>query len=117
MNVTLAQLVTAIPAIDKLAGTDLPVKTSYRIGRLIKSINSELAVYNTERTRLIKKYGTQQDNGDWSVGENNAEFMSEMTTLTEIEVELKHDPISIETLGDIELSPMDMVNLEPFISD
>lgn len=110
--------------LNKLSGMDLPVKTAYAIGRLVKSAQKAAEDRNKELGRLLEKYGERvkdpggNDTGRWTVKpENNGVANTEMETFMAQEREIWFKPIPMKTLEDlgVKLSADDMVMLESFI--
>ena len=57
MQVTLGDIQNAKDILTRLANTDLPIKTSYLLSKLIKELNNEYNSIEEFRTQLIRKYG------------------------------------------------------------
>lgn len=112
MNTTINQLLTARDTLSRLAERTLPVKQSYRLAKLIKAVNDEMSVYDSERIKLCEKYGTlNQEQKQYDINDKES-FVRESTELLNQEVELDVKPIDITEL---ELSAQDILNIEPFV--
>src|SRR5262249_22232382 len=98
MKFTLGQLVASKPALEKLLNNDLPVAVSFRLSKLIKSLNSELQHHEEERIKLVKKYGTTNETGVAVLPDRFQEFVKDMDSLNGLEVNLDIKPVSIEDL-------------------
>jgi hypothetical protein len=117
MTINIAQLKNAEPSLDKLIKTELPIQVSFRLSKLIKIIGSELAHFETTRQKLFEKYGEQQDNGVVIKAEFMAEFMEQINALLNETIELPDIKVSITEISDIKFSAMDLVALEPWITE
>lgn len=118
MKLTLKELLQNVESLGKLLNKELPVKTAYRLGRLSKVLQSELEQFNLTRNNLIKKYGKEKD-GQYQIDPDDKvvmeKFNEEIEQLLEIEINIDaYDPISVDELGEIKLSPIDMGNLSIF---
>lgn len=114
MKVTIKQILNARETLSQLANKALPVKQSYRLAKLVKTINDELNVYDGERIKLCEKYGTLNKEKriyEFEDGEYKS-FETDINVLQSQEVELDVKPIDI---SDLELSASDIINIEPFI--
>lgn len=110
--------------LNKLSGMDLPVKTAYAIGRLVKSASKAMDDLNKERTRLFEAYGEPvndpegNDTGRKQIKKEHEDvFKQEIEAFTSQEREIWFNPIPMKTLEDlgVKLSADDMVMLEVFI--
>lgn len=115
MKLTLKDLLQNVESLGKLLKKELPVKTAYRLGRLSKVLQSELDQFNLTRNNLIKKYGKEKE-GQYQIDPEDKEalekFNKEIEELLTVEISIDaYDPISVDDLGDIKLSAIDMSNL------
>lgn len=118
MKLTLKELLQNVESLGKLLNKELPVKTAYRLGKLSKALQSELNQFNLTRNNLIKKYGKEKD-GQYQIDPEDKDamekFNKEIDELLALEISVDaYDPISIDDLGDIKLSSIDMSNLSIF---
>jgi hypothetical protein len=112
-------------ALAKLLAQDLPVKTSYKLKKLVDVCEPELKRYNEHRSSIINKYceknedGTPKLNekGEFSVnGENVGPAQQELIELSLIEFDCAYK-VSIDELGSANLSAVDLTALSCIISD
>jgi len=98
---------------------DLPIKTSYWIGKNTKKISREIELIEEKRRDLVKKYGTENEKKETSVPqEKMEEFTKEFYDLldTEIEVDLRLFNID-EFTGKSGLTGQDMLQLDFLFQD
>lgn len=105
----------------KLVKLELPIKTSYKLSKILKKVGQELADLEEERVKLVKKYGDQDDESQ-SIqvkdSEKYEEFAREFGELLQEEITLDFDPISIDALGDeATFSPAELAALEMLFKD
>src|SRR6266849_2778635 len=114
MTVTLKQIINAKDALYRLANLKLPIKKAYTITKLINKLEVELNNFNKLHIQLIEKYGDKDHfNGVTTVkDENKEDFTKEYEELGNVEVTI--DLNKIELSEDLEISPLDLLLLEPF---
>lgn len=113
MNTKMINIASAFPALQKLASVELPLKLLYSVSRLLDKIEPEMTFYNSERDKLIIKYGEREDDGAFKIKqENMAEFEREMNDLFMIDVALDVQPIVLPMLDGVKMSYNEMKALE-----
>lgn len=120
MKVKLASIINSVEGLNNILKKELPVKAAYWLTKLSHKLESEIKQFTETRNRLIKKYGEQKDN-DWLVNPEDKEkyekFKNEMEELLNTEVDIDINPIAIKQLGDVKISAIDMMAIEPFLTD
>ena len=100
MKTKISTLIDAVPALRKLNSLDLPLKTSFKVYKLVAAVDSELSFF-TERREAIQK---KADNRD-----------AEIQELVNQEVEMDVERVVIIMTDDLRLSAADLAALMPFI--
>lgn len=114
MKLKLGELVQAKDGLVQLSQKELPIKSAYKISRILKAASSELENYEEQRTKLIKKLG-KEEGGNISVPpEKKEEFIKELEGLLEVEVDINAEKIDVKEFGNISISPGVLVKLDPF---
>ncbi len=119
MKITLGEILNGKNSLEKLISKEIKIKTAFKLSKLAKMVTEEMQLYEEQRIGLVKKYGDEPDEkGATAVKpENNQKFIEELTELTGVEVELDFEPISVDELGDIEISAGDLSLIEKFLSE
>lgn len=126
MKITLEKLINSASSnetekspLNKLLDTKLPVKTSYRISRVISKIEPEIKLFNQTRLELIKKHGKEdKETGQYNIPKKSIEkFTKEINELLTQEIEIDFDCVKIEELGDITIEPSILVSLDWLITE
>ena len=118
MTITIAQLKNAEPVLSKLMNQPLQVKTSFRFTKIIESVSKDLENFEKHRMQLFNKYGEQQPDNSSTISAGNIElFNQEMTSLLQETVEIPEIKFSLEDLGDIQISPADLMFFTPWLTD
>ena len=119
MKVKLGYLRGAEESVRKLMTTDLPIKLSYLLSKMVKVISDELINIEEVRHKLVKKYGEEGENENFEVKpENVLSFTKEFDEFLGTDVELFVTPIKLNDIpSDVRLSAVDMNMLTGFIVD
>lgn len=117
MKVKLKELRSSQVSLAKLFSCDLPLKVSYKLKKLAKEVDKEIEEIEKAREDLIVKYGKKDSNGDIHVKEENIEvFNKEFSELLNEFIELNAMKVDIPITLDINLSTVDLINLESFVN-
>ncbi len=111
MKVKLQEIVNSVGSINNLLAYKFPPKTSYRLMRLAKHIDPIMKTYNEERNRIIEELGEiDEATGNAIVrGKEKMEvFNKRIDEILQVEEYVEFDPISVEDLGGVNVSPNDM---------
>ena len=116
MNVTLGEIVNAVPALNKAAGQDMPIKASYRLAKLLKELSPEAELYDKQRLKLCQKYGAlDEDKQAYNIPtENMSDFEAEMNELLSQEVEISAQPVTVP--DELRLPAAEVLAAEKFIT-
>lgn len=115
MELTLLELLNAKPMIESLSGRQLPARTSFRLARLIRTLNPELQAYTEARQKLLEKYGepSEEDRNRYVIEEEQRPaFNGELDELLSTKVELAIEPMSIDALGDAQVTAFELLTVE-----
>jgi hypothetical protein len=125
MNTKIHQLTDFPSLFEKLKSQKLTFKTSYRLTLLAKEIEKHVTFYQESFRNLIMEYSKKDENGnpiptDDGQGvklseETMAEAYQRLSELQDLDAELPDYKFSPDDFGDIELTPLEMNVLLPFI--
>jgi len=98
---------------------DLPIKTSYWIGKNTKKVSKEIELIEQKRQELVKKYGVANEKNETSVPQENMEkFSKEFYDLLDTEIEIDLRLFNIEEFtGKSGLTGQDMLQLDFLFQD
>lgn len=122
MNITMKELLNAKPSLEKILNKDLPMKISYKLSKLARKLDTELKFFDESRKKLFKKYSDdqKQENGQVEILDEYKEtFEKEINDLLDLEIDLNQiQTVKLEDFPDnLELTPIDLMNLECFIEE
>ena len=112
---------------EKVKSQKLPFKTSYRLTLLVTEIEKHLNFYNEQFRALLMEYSKKDENGSPVPTEDGQgvllaeETMNEayekLAELRALDVELPDTKFSPDDFDKIELSPLEMSVILPFIGE
>ena len=123
IKVTLNDIITNNNLFREIHSKPMPARTAFKVARLIRELDKENEMFDKQRIDIVTRYAKRDENGDM-VEENNQvlidddkmqQFQDEFNALLDTEVEVNAEKLDIEDLGDIELTPKQIMNLEKFI--
>jgi hypothetical protein len=105
----------------ELSATKIPAKTSYRIGKLLRKVNIELADIYKTRNELLMRLGELADPATQRYNikpENIEEWTKEITALLSETVTLTGvEKVSLNEIEHIEVKPSALMALELIIEE
>lgn len=99
MNVTIKQILSAVPAMNKLVAEDLPLRTAHRLALLTGKLNPHLDFFHKKQAAL----------------EADGQAEEKFQALLDYQVELDAERIDISLAENIHLSAVDVNDLMPFV--
>jgi len=88
----LIKLVNSIENLNKLSEMLLPAKESFKIVKLIMEIEPQVQNYQTQKNKLLGKYGDSEDKKTYIIREKEQEdFVKEVGDLGSLEIDLKFE--------------------------
>lgn len=120
MEISNQQLIASVEALNQLLQLSLPAKAAFRVARLVKQINEPLQTYNEVLKQLQEQYVSKDEDGNAVTlphpnnpevrqlvfeGEAQEAYHKAAKELQETTVDLSITPLNIEDLGDIEVKP------------
>lgn len=113
MEITLKEIINAVPALNKLADSDLPLPLAYKLSKQIKALQTEIDFFNAEREKVMKKYGGESRRD--RIVFKDPGGVDEFEKVLELTVNPDTERLRIPMLDDIHLSAHDVAFLEPFV--
>lgn len=111
------KIVEATPALREIANHRLPMKTLYKVTRIIREIQPQLDFYDTQYQKLISEHCTEDEGGFLLPAGSKADFENALNELFDLDVEVNIEPVSIpeNEAENLKLSYNDLCALEGFI--
>ena len=127
MTLKMSQITDFASFFTKVKSQKLPFKTSYRITLLAQEIEKHVSYYQEQLRSLLQEYGKKDENGNLRPTEDGngvlleeatmSEVYAKLNELHELDVELPDTKFSPEDFGTIELTPIEMNIILPFIEE
>ena len=89
MELLNGEIFAAVPALQELSQTDLPVKTSFGVAKLIVAFNPIYEAIEKTRSGIVTKYGKPDENnrGQISIQRDTDEFQKYLEDFAKIAIE------------------------------
>ena len=125
MQLKMYQIIDFPSFFEKVKSQKLPFKTSYRLTILAQEIEKHINFYQDKFRELIIQYSAKDENGNpkptddgqgvMLAEETMQEAYTQLAELRGLDVELPDTKFSIDDFADVELTPMEMNLILPFI--
>lgn len=112
---------------EKVKSQKLPFKTSYRLTILAQEIEKHINFYQEKFRELILTYSEKDEAGNPVTTDDGQgiklaeatrqEAYTQLAELRDLDVELPDTKFSIDDFADVELSPIEMNIILPFIAE
>ena len=123
---TLENIAYIAPIIKKYSQSTLPIKTTYKLLKLSKFVQSEMDNYQKILDTIIEKYADKDENGDvirlengnFQIAEEAVDKANkELQDLVSVEIEIPDIKFDLNELESIELTPVELDVLMNFINE
>lgn len=119
MKVTLklGAVVASADTLRVVAATKMPVKTSYRLNKMLRLVSKEVKIYEEEKGKVFEELGESAGEGLLQIKEENKEEAKKaLDELLDQDVELDIPDVTIDDLGNLQVSPLELQALEPLLN-
>lgn len=125
MTLKMHQIIDFPSFFSKIKNQKLPFKTSYHLSLLATEIEKHSSFYQEKFREIILEYGKRDESGNFIPTEDGQgillaeETMSEayekLAELRALEVQISDTKFSLEDFNGVELTPLEMNAIIPFI--
>lgn len=119
MKIETGKIINAYDILSKIANKEMPFKSAVIIAKNIKEMESIYTLFMKKRTEYIKLYAKKDEDGnpiyneeDGIMIENIQELNGKLNEMAQTEVEVELNMINQDALENIELSPIDYLNID-----
>lgn len=125
-NIEISNLLNFAQFYDLVKNEKLSLKTSYKLHRLAKEAEKHIAFYQEQMNNIIQEYCKKNENGEFQPSENGGyaiiegkeeECSIKITELQNLEIEILDQQFSIDEFGSVQITPQELVLIEPFLID
>lgn len=111
----IGNIVSAMPALRKVAAADMRPRTLYKVSKLMDSLDHVLTFYNERQAYLVKSMGHETGTG-WRVDDDKIdEYRKKMQEVIDVEIADKIEPVKIPVDENVKLSYQDLCLLRGLI--
>lgn len=124
MKIKNKTILNSVDSLKELLNYDIPVKTSFKLIKNTKKIDSVLDLYNEANNKLIEKYGDRKESGELDVSPEGSikisqdkinDYMKEKSDLLEIENDIDIEVIKSDELLLDKIKPSILLALDYMI--
>lgn len=113
MKLQLGEIRNMKEPMAQLLDKDLPIKVAWKLTKLVKFFDKELAEIEEFRIGLVRKLGEADKDGALQVPDDKmGEFINSFNELLMTETEIDFDPVDITSLGELQVSTKDLLALD-----
>jgi len=113
MKLKLGKILEMKEPLARLTNEQLPLKIAFRLNKLIKALDENLNIIESERVKLVQKLGEQNTEGNVQVPKDKIpQFQEEYVELLNEEVEIEFTPFDLEKFENVKITTQDMLKLE-----
>ncbi len=104
----------------------MSIKLAYRLSKIAQAVEQEQKFYQDKVRALLDAYAEKDENGTPITNESGGiklkpeyrtECLAQFSELESLDVDIKFDPIHIEELESLELTPEQIQSVMPFLAD
>lgn len=127
MKIKMNQVVEFQKFYENIKNMKFPLKTAYKLNRLITQINNEISFYQQKFSEIINEFGKRDENGEFVYSQDGSsieiiegrqsECQEKVNELQNLEAEIQDIFFTIDELDGLNLTLYEMNCLLPFIKD
>lgn len=114
-----ADIIEAVPALNKIMESPMSPRLAFRVGRLMKELNAILESYEVARRGLIRQFQEQGLVENGKIVESHAQgFLALMQPVLSEDVQVDVPVVTLDDLGEgLCMTPAEMLHLSWLIRD
>ena len=126
IKIKLNDVVNATDAFNNIMQQSIKGSSAFKVARLARELDKEMETFNSERQKIIQKYGKKDENGQLILNDNNQvsfdpedidTINNELNSLLETELEINADKIPATALEEFKITPKEMIGIEKFFEE
>jgi hypothetical protein len=127
MNLPIYQILAFPQFFEKVKEQKVSFKTSYKLTILAKEVETHYNFYTEQFSKIVMEYSQKDENGNPIPTEDGqgvklmegttTECYAKFNELRELNIELSNITFSIDEFANLELSPMEVNAIIPFIKE
>lgn len=126
IEITIGELINSQSTFRELATMPIRLKTSFAIARIIREVEAEMNIFEQSRQVLLDKYSVKDENGQPKTTDDGNimiqtdlidNYNKDVQELLAEKITLNANPIRLEELENLELTPSQVYMIEGFIEE
>ena len=126
IKLTLGQIASMNEIMGKIMEKPFPANMTFKIARLARELAKEIQTFEEARVKIAEKYGKKNENGELDVStdgkvsippEKISACNQDFKELIATEVEINASKIPLAAFENVELTPREMMLIEPIIDE
>jgi hypothetical protein len=124
IKIVMNDLLNAVPVLKELSGRNFVGAVTFKIARLIRELDKEIALFDEARENIVEKYAVRKEDGSIDINEmgiikiidgQTEACNQELGSLLNAEIEVNADKIPADAFDNIEFSPSQALVIEALI--
>lgn len=108
----------------RILSSNFTGRQAFILSRALKEIDKEIVDFNKAKDFILLKYAEKDENNNTVTNDKNTvkiaedkynDVNNELQELLYTEIEINMEPIPLEWLDNLQFTPKEMIDLEPFI--
>lgn len=108
----------------RILSSNFTGRQAFILSRALKEIDKEIVDFNKAKDFILLKYAEKDENDNTVMNDKNTvkiaedkynDVNNELQELLYTEIEINMEPIPLEWLDNLQFTPKEMIDLEPFI--
>ena len=127
IEVTLRDVLNSINVFNELAQKELPAKVAFNTARLSEQLQAEYTRFENARNKILQKYCEyDEETGNLKSDEKGElivkdgcvdDFNTEVAELLDTKLEINANPLTLDSLDNLNFKPTQMMMLKNFIEE
>ena len=127
MKIKMNQVVEFQKFYENIKNMKFPLKTAYKLNKLITQVNNEISFYQQKFSEIINEFGKRDENGEFIYSQDGSsieivegrqtECQEKVNELQNLEAEIQDIFFTIDELDGLNLTLYEMNCLLPFIKE
>jgi mannose/fructose/N-acetylgalactosamine-specific phosphotransferase system component IIB len=122
MEVKLGNILNAKEGLNVIASAKFRASKLFEVTKFVQNAAKEIDDFEKVRLEKIKEYGIEKENDKGEnvievTSENHKEFVEDLNELINKEIEIDLPKISRDELGDVEMSPKELMSISWIFED
>ena len=125
ITMKITDILNVVPTLQEMANKSFPGATSFKIARLMRELDKEIHLFDTQRTEIAPEYGEKDASGQLVLTEEGnvkiiesmiEECNEKLASIFNTEIEINADKLSYSAIECADFTPSQALSLEPIVN-